>query len=244
MLNLLSKGGYMQRTIFYLLMSLGLTPTVMATSPPNIQAPIKVLLLPAEIRIYQLTAANNLDEQPDASATANTQAIQDVQEFMLGPQKFIAVTMPSLTAAEQATLNEHLALYRVAASTAASVSRMGGPWTAPLADFDYTAGPGLRFLQTRTGASVALILIGNDAESSGGHIAMAALMSLFGVATPGGRNYMTAGLIDLNSGRIRWLDYDDNHAARDFTNPAVIKELVDEILQGYPQGSIHSDNGH
>lgn len=234
----------MRQTILYLLMWLGLSPIVMASPQPNIQFPIKVLLLPAEIKIYQLTAANNLDEQPEASATASTLAIQDIQEFMQDQQKCIQVTIPNLTTAEQTTVNEHLALYKLVASTAQTVSRLGGPWTVPIEKFDYTVGPGLQFLQARTGASVALILIGNDAESSGGHIAMSALMSLFGVAIPEGRNYMTAGLIDLKSGQIRWLDYDDNHAVRDFTNPAVIKELVDEILLGYPQGSIHSDNGH
>lgn len=234
----------MWRTIPCLLLILGFAPAALADALPPNPSPIKILILPAELKIYQLTAANNLDEQPEASAKASAQAVQVAQTFMRTSRDLMFVAMPTLTAEEQATLKEHLALYKVAAGAAETASRMGGPWTVPLTEFDYTVGPGLGFLKQRTDADVALILIGNDAESSGGHIAMAALMSLFGVVTPQGRNFMTAGFINLGTGHIRWLDYDTQHAARDFTNPAVIDEIVDEMLQKYPQGSIHSDVSH
>ncbi|MGA9853142.1 MAG: hypothetical protein WBR15_09445 [Gammaproteobacteria bacterium] len=234
----------MWRAVIGVMLAMGSVSTALATSPPQSISPIKVLILPADIKIYQLTAANNLDEQPLASTTASTQVVQDAQTFMRGKQEMVPVSMPALNPQEQAMLNEHLALYKVAASTAQTAKQMGGPWDVPFAEFDYTVGPGLQFLKQKTGADVALILIGDDAESTGGHIAMGMFMSLLGVITPSGRNFMTAGLIDLDTGQIRWLDYDAKHAGRDFTNPAVLDEIVDEMLQKYPQGSIHSDNGH
>jgi hypothetical protein len=230
----------MRQIIICVMFILGGISTAWADAPPRSTPPLKVLVLPAEIKIFLLTAANTLDEQPDASDLADDQTQQFVQQSLLNSQSMALMPMPALSPAEQTTLKQYVALYKVIEVSAETAKRMGGPWSARIDNFDYTVGPGLQFLQQRSGADAVLIVWGTDVESTAGHMAITLLNAALGIGGVQGRNYIAAGLIDLHTGHCRWLDTD--HAnARDFTNPEVLRKLVAGMLQEYPVGEIHSD---
>jgi hypothetical protein len=214
-----------------------------SAAPAAAEAPtasIKVLLLPSDLKIYNLTAGGSLDIQPDASDIADKQADADLQQ-MLPANGFQLVTMPSLSPDEQQRLKESVALYRLASEDAKAVDNLGGDWKQAIQRFDYSVGPNLQFLKQRTGADYALIVFGADADSTGGRVAMSIFFAALGVGIAGGRNYMYAGLADLNTGDIVWLD-DDHKNASNFTDKKAIDAIIRNLLQDYPSGSLHDSS--
>lgn len=211
--------------------------TAAAVTSPT---PIKVLLLPSDLKIYNFTAGGSLDIQPDASAAADKQADADLQQ-MLPSDGFQLVLMPSLSADQQQRLKESIALYRLASEDAKAVDNLGGDWKQALQRFDYSVGPNLQFLKQSTGADYALIVFGADADSTGGRVAMSVFFAALGVGIARGRNYMYAGLVDLNTGNIIWLD-DDHKNASNFTDKKAVDAIIQNLLQDYPSGSLHDSS--
>jgi|GEM_PF-5651493 len=201
---------------------------------------IKVLLLPSNLKIYNLTAGGSLDIQPDASTAAGHEADSELQRDV-PTTGFQLLTMPSLSADEQARVTESVGLYRLASEDAKTVDNLGGDWKQALQRFDYSVGPSLQFLKQRTGANYALLVFGADADSTGGRVAMSIFFAALGVGIAGGRNYMYAGLVDLDTGNIVWLD-DDHKNASNFTDKKTVDAIIKNLLQDYPSGSLHDSN--
>ncbi|HEV2111888.1 MAG TPA: hypothetical protein VGT99_11085 [Gammaproteobacteria bacterium] len=223
---------------FALLFTMALAGQTLCASPVLADdpkpAPVKVLILPAEMRVYSLTATNAIEDAPDATVVANTASDAEVRHFTAANPQFQPVAMPTLSSDEQAALKQHVALYKAVVGDVHIAERIGDAWKGPLDSFAYTVGPGLQFLKQRSNADYLLVLFGADGESTGGRIAMTLL---FGGLT--GQNYICAGLIDLDSGKIVWLNY-DTHNAKDFKDPKNMASFVNDILQDYPDGSLHS----
>lgn len=202
-------------------------------------APIKVLVLPADMKVYSLTANGDIEDAPDATHAVITMSDNELKRLMTNSPVFKPVAMPALSADEQATLKEHVALYKMIANDTHIADEIGDAWKTPLAAFTYTLGPGLQFLKQRSGADYALILQGEDAVSTGGRVGMSVFAALLGVQMAKGRNYICAGLVDLDTGNVVWLNY-DTHNASDFDDPKKMPGYVDDILQDYPDGSLHA----
>lgn len=200
-----------------------------AAAPP---APLKVLLLPSDIKIY-IISVGSIDEDPDLSAkmTAQTDAI--LHHALSDSPEFTLSAMPTLSADEQATLKEHVALYKLEAKDAEVLDEMGGDWKQVLESFDYTLGPGLHFLKQRSGADYGLVIFGGDGESTSGNA-----FKTFMIGGVTGRNYLFAGLVDLETGNIVWL-HRDTHDANNFTTKDNMSVFVMDLLKDYPDGSLH-----
>ena len=205
------------------------------TAPPT----LKVLVMPSEVKIFNITAGGSLDIAADGTAAATAETDTATQRDVPANARLQMVTMPTLSADEQATLKEHLALYKLAASQANQVRALGGDWHEVLENFDYSVGPGLQFLKQRTGADAALVVFGADGESTGGRVAMGIFLAALGVGIAGGSNYLYAGIIDLNTGNIIWLDNDRKHVMSNFSNMQTMDLVVAETIHDYPYGSIH-----
>lgn len=195
--------------------------------------PPKVLVFPADVKVFSLTASGNIEDAPDATAAASGYGNTELQRYVASDPAFKALSMPSLSGDEQATLKEHVALYKTIVRDAHFADAVGDAWKVPLQAFTYSVGPGLDFLRQRSGADYLLLLTAEDGESTGGRMAMT---FLFG--GPIGRNYISAGLIDLHSGKVVWLNY-DTHNASDYNVQANMTKFVDEILEDFPSGSLH-----
>jgi len=202
-----------------------------AAAPSQALAPLKVLLLPSEIKIYTISLGS-IDENPDATAKMTAETDVALRQAVSGSPNFQLSVMPTLTADEQAALKEHVALYRLEAKDVQTLDDIGGDWKQVLENFDYSVGPGLRFLKQRTGADYGLVVFGGDGESTGANV-------LFGSMT--GRNYLFAGLVDLETGNIVWLHH-DTHDTANFTAKNNMDLFVAELLKDYPDGSLHDSS--
>lgn len=201
--------------------------------PCAADTPPKILAMPADVKIYSLTAGGSIEDAPDATAAASGYGNTELQRYLASDPAFKVLSMPSLSGDEQATLKEHMALYETIVRDAHLADVLGDAWKAPLQAFTYSVGPGLDFLRQRSGADYLLLLTAEDGESTGGRLAMS---FLFG--GPVGRNFISAGLVDLHTGKVVWLNY-DTHNASDYNVQSNMVKFVDEILEDFPSGSLH-----
>ncbi len=203
-------------------------------------APVeKVLVMDPDVKVYQLEVAGTTEEVPAWSEKAR-QVVKGVCNSVLAGEPMLqAMPMPELTPTEKAALAEHVALFDTVEAQVFQARQMGGVWNDRLKHFDYTVGPGLRFLKQETGADKLLIVSGRDYESTGGRKAMFIFAAAFGVGIGMGGNYLTSGLVDLDTGHIDWLNLDTSGAS-DFTNDKSMVEITDSLLKKYPEGSLHS----
>lgn len=227
--------------VYALILSACLTvPAIGADGPPvgTPSAPIKVLLLPVDFDVLEMSASGIVEPVPEATKQAEV-SLQDSARLILSASKrFQVIDMPAMSDAEKELLKEHMALYKLTANNAAQMMRLGGPaWKAKQKNFDYSIGDGLKFLIERSGADTAIVVAGAKMSASGGRVAMFILLAAAGVAIPLGGAQATGGLIDLDTGRILWLE--DSAAFKGDLNDKLNADNAMKILLGqYPASKL------
>ena len=197
--------------------------------------PHTALLIAPDVAVSEISAGGVVEKIPEWSQRATHNVSNALRRVGMGPKLDFA-DPPALSEQEQHTLDQHVALFSVVALQVHRNSLGGGElWAKRLKSglTDYTVGPGLAFLADKTGADTALLVIGRDAESSGGRKAAMVLGALFGVAMPAGSTFVVAGLIDLRSGRLLWQAYDVN-ISTDLREPDETNKLVEGLFKSYP----------
>jgi predicted phage tail protein len=91
----------------------------------------------------------------------------------------------------------------------------------------------LAFLREQTGADAALIVLGADFISSGGRKAAFIAGLALGIVVPLGQSFVTAGVVDLDSGDVRWMSFDAS-ASMDSRNPSDVDDLMRALYQTWP----------
>lgn len=170
---------------------------------PAATTPARVVLLPVEFSVYQqgMGSGELVADWTEAARANLGEAATSVLRERAGLQ---LVPMPVLGTEEQQALREHVALFKLVVSSAHSMP--GGAWDARRADFDRRFGEGLRFLRERSGADYAVLIDGAQLKQSGGSIFAQIALAALGVGMPGGGTYLTASLIDLQAGEIKWFN--------------------------------------
>lgn len=194
-----------------------------------------VVLISPDVEVSEISAGGVIERVPAWSEQARTYVVHAVKHLAQGTA-FRLASLPELSAGEQASLEQHVALYNVVASNVLANSLHGGEvWEKRLASglTDYTVGPGLAFISDKTGADAALLVVVRDYESSGGRKALMVFGALLGVGIPMGRTFAVAGLVDLRSGRLLWQSYDTS-VTPDLRVEADTEKVVDELFSSYP----------
>lgn len=208
-----------------------------ALSDSNTPHPHKVLLMPASVRVSEVSAGGVVEKVDGWSNEARDNLVKSVNALISSRHLFQTVAAPQLPEPQKTSLDEHIALYDVVAGNAFLYSKSGGAaWSKRLKTFDYGIGPGLSFLAQQTGADTALFLVGEDYVSSSGRKAAAFVGALFGIGIPLGFNYLTAGVVDLQTGKVLWLNYHVDRAHLDMRNPEDMQQLVNAIFETYSTG--------
>lgn len=216
---------------------LALCPPVFATPAEStpVAAP-RVLLLPPQIQVFELGAAT-LEKDPEWSETATRNVRTVAADVLQRNGKFEVVALPELSVEEQRTVAEHAALLDAVSGTALQNRALGGVWAARLATWDYGIGSGLAFLRERTGVEHALVLFGVDTQVTGGRVAMGILIAgVTGAGIGMGGTTVVAGLIELETGRITWLNSYLGQGDLRLSSDAA--GFVDRATHPYPIGSV------
>lgn len=168
----------------------------------------KILLLPIEYVAFQRSAGGVTEAVPEWTESCKSNTAVVLQKLLGADGRFELVTMPDLSDEDKATLREHVELFKIVSSDAVQVISFGGKaWQDKRTHFDYTLGPGLKFLRERSGADAAFIFGGVQTTQSGGSVFLQLLMAgLTGSYIPGGGSFITFGSVNLDDGRIDWFN--------------------------------------
>lgn len=197
--------------------------------------PQKVLLLPPQMFVAEMSAGGVIQKQDDWTKQANENLLAAAEAYARNNGRFATLRMPRLSPQEEEIVESHIGLYdRVAAAVHAYGSGKDTGWEQKKRDWDYALGEGLAFLSEKTGADSALIFVGADIISTGGRKAAFAIGLLVGVAVPLGQSFITAGLVDLKTGEIYWLSYDQS-MSMDSREPGEVESLVKDFFETFPR---------
>lgn len=197
--------------------------------------PKKVVVIPVSIRMYEVTAGGVEEEVRDWSTQAEANVHKAVSALLAKKAGIEEVAMPRLSPAERASIDEHMALYKLVANT---VPNSG--LRHKLRRFDYGIGPGLNAVLARTGADAVLMVYGNDYASTAGRKTKAVLgkIPIVNIFTGGevelGHSFVHLGFIDLKSGDLLWMSSEFRQGASDLREYDDAEDLITAIFKWYP----------
>ncbi len=172
------------------------------------QGPVRILVFRPDVHVgEQSTGGLN---QPNAEWTQQAQrliavALDAAQRARSNELK----AMPELTGADGALLAEYRALFRVV--TGAVVEHKlfaGNRLPTKKSDFNWTLGPGVARLGQVGGGDYGLFLYSYDSYGSTGRKAAQVVGLMFGVGMTAGVHIGYAGLVDLKTGELVWINAD------------------------------------
>lgn len=205
--------------------------------PPR-PMPTRVVLLPVDIMVSEISMGGVVEEVEAWSKQAAGNMEQALKNYAASSHKIEIVPLAKLTGKEQDSADEHRALYdRVAANAFIYTNpQFAGPaWDHKIKHFDYTLGDGLAFLRKRTGADAALIVVGEDEISTSGRkAAMVITRVLWGSNMRAGTSYLSAGLVDLKTGDILWLNSSASTGDRDLREAEDVTAMVNALFEPFP----------
>jgi hypothetical protein len=202
--------------------------------------PRKVLLLPVEIRVHEISVGGVVEKVDDWSDQASANARKYIKSLATSRNVFQVVEAPALRADDKAQLDQHVALYEVVAGSAdlALMSPIAA-WRERAKDFDYSLGPGLKPLADHTGIDAAMILTGTDYISSAGRKAAMAMGVLLGALgggifiPQGGVSFVSVGVVDMRTGNLLWFATDQS-GTTDLRNEQDVQRMLEQMFLTYP----------
>lgn len=204
-------------------------------SLPEAERPKKILLLPPQMFVAEMSAGGVIQKQDDWTRAASENLLAAVEAHFRDSGGLEALRMPALDDGDADRVESHIGLYdRVAYAIYIYGRGLDNGWQHKKAEWDYTLGEGLAFLREKTGADTALIFTGADIISTGGRKAAFAVGLMLGIAIPVGQSFISVGLADLKTGEIRWMSYDQSMTL-DSRDPAAVQELVKDFFASYPR---------
>lgn len=211
---------------------------------PERPLPRKVLLLPTDIRVHEISVGGVVEKVDAWSEEASAHVLADLRERTHDRSLFELADPPGLGTEDRALLEQHAALYEAVAGSAflAQASPIQA-WRARWLEFDYTLGPGLAGLAERTGLDAALVVIGTDHISSAGRKAAmvmgTVLAALAGVviAPQGGIAFLSVGVVDLRTGDLLWFDTEQSGSVN-LRDKQAVKAMLDRMFATYPGAAV------
>jgi hypothetical protein len=195
-----------------------------------------VLLLPADISVKEMSASGMTQEVGSWSKQAKGHVEAAIADYDGALGRLRPVSLPPLNEEEQQLLEQYTALYDTVAGTAILYSQgvYGAAWKHKMDHFDYTLGPGLAFLADKTGVERALFITGEDVISTGGRKAMFVVAAAFGVSIPLGRTVLVAGVVDLRTGDLHWIDHSFSADAETLRNAEDVRSMLNGLFDSFP----------
>lgn len=225
------------------LLAVSLTGCIQATIPqyrahysfvekPDVYAPHKVLLLPVDVIIKEVTAGGVAEEVPDWSKRGSTNVREALSKYFNAEKKkkIRLLEMPKLSDRDNDNVKQHLALYRRVAGAVVDTSYGQMPWPHKIQKFDYTLGHGLSALAERTGADSAIIVVGEDEVSTTGR----KIAAFFLDSVSYGHSFLSAAIVNLKTGDVLWFNYAFQYKSTDMREPDDALKLVEMLFQEYP----------
>lgn len=199
------------------------------------QLPKKLVVLPINIEMMEVTAGGVKEEVPEWSDTAAKNIYNSLSALIKKDANLEQVEFPRLSSKDSAVLEEHMALYNLVVNTASRTDL-----DHKLRRFDYGIGPGLDMLRKKTGADAAMLIYGRDEVSTAGRITQSVLgyipiINIFtGAQTAMGDSYIHVGIVDLKTGDLLWMSSEYRDDTTDLRDADDAEDMVEEVFEWYP----------
>lgn len=202
---------------------------------PDKTLPKKVVMLPADIVVNELTAGGVVEEVPEWSEKAKKSIATALAAHASKSSEFKYVELPELSKEQQEKLDLQLAFYDVVGSTAYETTRNPGEaWKHKLAHFDYSIGDGLMFLKEESGADAGIIVSAVDFVPTDERKALAVASALVGIHIWMGNPIVFVGIVDLETGNILWMNFALQGSYSDLRDEKDVGSMLAKLFKLYP----------
>lgn len=207
-----------------------------------VDRPVKILVFRPDVKVGSQSAGGVIT--PSAEWTANARKLLGEALVAAKPGGASEVVfMPELDGESETLLNEHRALFKGVATTVLQHRLFKGDrLPTKITGFEYTLGPGVAKLGELGGGDYGLFVLTNDAFGDAGRKTLQAaglLMSAFlpfGGMVSSGVHAGYAGLVDLRTGDLVWLNADLKMGG-DVRDADGAAKRVGQLLEDFPGGS-------
>uniref|UniRef100_UPI0035CAE70A hypothetical protein n=1 Tax=uncultured Sphingomonas sp. TaxID=158754 RepID=UPI0035CAE70A len=201
------------------------------------QRSVKILLLRPTIRTGAQSTGGMFEPNADWTAQArdNIGAALTVAQGKLG-NEIIVAEEPVGDAAR--AMAEYRAVFSVLADSVITYQFFPGnrlPSKKRKGVFDWTMGPGVGEIAKGTGADYALFIFNEDHYGSTGRKILQVFAAMAYVPVKSGEHRGYAGLVDLHTGDLVWLNADQQMGG-DVRTPEGAQKRVAELLKNFPGG--------
>lgn len=206
-----------------------LRKTDIAPRPPG---SVRVLLMPLDVELSELTAGGMLEPRADWTGQAKTHVQVALDEALRGKHAALVLYNPPAGDPEQTKADQQLLkLHDLVAGAILLHSFV--PLPTKKGRFDWSLGEGVKRLQERANADYALFILLRDSYASGGRVALMVAGALLGVVVPGGSQIGIASLVDLRGGDIVWFNR-LSRGAGDLRTPEAARTAIESLLTELP----------
>jgi hypothetical protein len=197
----------------------------------------RVLLMPATIELYELTAGGLLEPKAEWTTSARAHVVAALKEE-LGKRN--AALVPYRSArndpSKYAAHTQLVKLHDIVGTAILTHHFALGPsLPTKQGGFDWTLGQGVRMLYADYGADYGLFILIRDSYASNSRKATAALQSAMSSypVSPGGQQTGFASLVDLRTGDILWFNW-LKRGTGDLREGDTARDTVRELLTDFP----------
>ncbi len=199
--------------------------------------PLRVVLMPVDVQIAELTAGGLLEPKADWTTSARVNIRDALVEELRGHGAELAVYVEGPGDPQVRRDQIQLVKLHEAVGETILVSKFQPGFELPTKKdvFDWSLGPHVDSLRTEYDADYALFVFVRDSHSSTGRVvAGVAAALLFGVVLPGGQQVGFASLVDLNTGNIVWFNR-LQRGTGDLRTLDAARGSVSALMTGFPQ---------
>lgn len=198
----------------------------------------KVLVMRPQIKVGALSTGGLFEPSAEWTDTAR-KLIGDQLRVHLGGMGISFLPPPDVSGEGEAITNQYRALFPVVAKAVMEFQFFPGnrlPTKKRAGVFDYTLGSGISAMPGAADADYALFLFTEDAYGSAGRKTAQVFAAMLGAYIPPGIHTGYAGLVDLKTGDLVWLNADPQMGGDVREAEGVVKR-VEQLLADFP-GSV------
>ena len=223
--------------LFVCLICIGCATTDYKVTPPSPNLPenARVLLMPLDVQLFELTAGGLQEPKADWTAAAENH-VHTALENLLAQKKDTVVKYEPLTDnPDKARFNQQMMKLHEAVGNSIMIHTYFAGFNLPTKKdtFDWSLGGGIQRINERYDAHAALFIFIRDSYASPGRKAAMVLGALAGISITGGFQTGFASLVDLQSGDILWFGRLFRQTG-DLRTPGPAYEAVSQLLFGIP----------
>jgi len=195
----------------------------------------RVLLMPADIELYEMTAGGLLEPKADWTAAAFANVTESIKRELQAKNDILVVYKPPTDDLGKTQDHQQIIKLHEAVGGIISTNQMNALLQLPTKQdkFDWTLGQGVNILQEEYDADYALFVFLRDSYASAGRVAFIVVAAVFGVGVPHGSQLGFASLVDLRSGDIVWFNRLFSGTG-DLRTPEPAREAIQNLLDEFP----------